>query len=247
MSDKPTNSTTANPPPLPQRGEAILSSTGLHKHYKMGDNDLHVLRGVALDVKQGEWVAIVGASGSGKSTLLHLLGGLDKPDKGEVHFQGKNVFAFGSKAVDEYRSKSVGFVFQFYHLLPELNAIDNVLTGAMVTHSVLKWPSVARQSHARAVELLTSLGLGERLTHRPSKLSGGERQRVAIARALINEPSVLLADEPTGNLDEKTGEQILDVFRDLHKQGQSIVMVTHDAKVANAADRRVTLERGRLK
>jgi ABC-type lipoprotein export system ATPase subunit len=224
----------------------FLEARGVHKTYRMGGEDLRVLRGVDVAVRRGEWLAILGASGSGKSTLLHLLGGLDHPGRGDVLFEGTDVFGRGSGAVDRYRNQTVGFVFQFYHLLPELTALENVLMGAMIANGVFAWPGARAAARARATDLLTRLGLGERLRHRPSKLSGGERQRVAIARALMNGPAVLLADEPTGNLDADTGQQILNVFRELHRGGQTIVMVTHDAKVASAADRKVVLEAGRL-
>ncbi len=224
----------------------ILRATGLHKHYRLGGEDLHVLRGVDLAVRHGEWLAILGASGSGKSTLLHLLGGLDRPSRGEVQFTGQSIFAMSNGALDRYRNQQVGFVFQFYHLLPEFSALENVVVSAAITPSTLSWLRMRRQRRQEAAELLARLGLGERLKHRPAKLSGGERQRVALARALINQPAVLLADEPTGNLDAQTGGQILDLLRDLHRQGQTIVMVTHDEKVAVAADRRLHLEAGRL-
>jgi len=225
---------------------ALLESRNIHKRYRMGGEDLHVLRGVDVAVNRGEWLAVLGASGSGKSTLLHLLGGLDRPERGEVIFEGNNVFAAGSRAVDRYRNRRVGFVFQFYHLLPELSALENVMISAMISHGVFSWPGTRAQLRARAVQILERMGLSNRLSHRPNKLSGGERQRVAIARALINQPAVLLADEPTGNLDANTGGQILDVFREFHKNGQTIVMVTHDTNVAAAADRRVRLEAGKL-
>ena len=234
------------PPPVsPQKW--LLTAQGLHKSYRMGSEDLHVLRGVDASIRPGEWLAIVGASGSGKSTLLHLLGGLDRPDRGEVQFDNKSVFGLSGGELNRYRNLHVGFVFQFYHLLPELNALENVAISAMVSRSILSWPGVRAEQFDIARKLLVRLGLAERLRHRPSKLSGGERQRVAIARALINPPALLLADEPTGNLDAETGEQILDVFRELHAVGQTIVMVTHDAKVAAAADRQLKLEEGRLK
>jgi ABC-type lipoprotein export system ATPase subunit len=189
---------------------------------------------------------VLGASGCGKSTLLHMLGGLDRPDEGAVHFDGQDIFRLRGGRLDRYRSRHVGFVFQFYHLLPELTALENVLIGAMISRSLLQWPGQRKALRDRAVELLDTLGLGQRLRHRPSKLSGGERQRVAVARALINQPDVLLADEPTGNLDVDTGRQLLDVFRSLHARGQTIVMVTHDAQIAAAADRRWRLTRGQL-
>ena len=225
----------------------MLTAKGLHKHYQMGPHDLHVLRGVDVAIRQGQWLAIAGASGSGKSTLMHLLGGLDRPSRGEVVFQGDNVFAMGESKLNAYRGSQVGFVFQFYHLLPELTALENVWVSAMISTGPFVWPFVRRDRFNRASQLLQDLGLADRLRHRPAKLSGGERQRVAIARALVNEPAVLMADEPTGNLDAHTGGQILDVFRQFHASGQTIVMVTHDETVAAAADRRLHLEAGRLK
>ncbi len=224
----------------------LLSATALHKHYRLGGQDLHVLRGVDLSVAEAEWLAILGRSGSGKSTLLHLLGGLDRPDEGGVTFNGEEVFRLRGKALDRYRSQRVGLVFQFYHLLPELSALENVLIGAMVGRSVSRYFGIRKELKDRAAALLDRVGLSERMKHRPSKLSGGERQRVAIARALVNQPDVLLADEPTGNLDADTAVGIMDLFRGLHAEGQTIVMVTHDEKVAAAADRRLTLVRGQL-
>lgn len=223
-----------------------LSCQGLHKHYRMGGRDLHVLRGVDLNVQQGEWLAVIGASGCGKSTLLHLLGGLDRPDRGAVQFVGRNLFQFSGGALDRYRNRHVGFVFQFYHLLPELSALENVTISEMISRSVLGWLRGRAEAKKRASDLLDGMGLGERLNHRPNKLSGGERQRVAIARALINQPDVLLADEPTGNLDAETGEQIIKVLQRFHQAGQTIVMVTHDPDVASQADRVLTLDHGRL-
>jgi len=225
---------------------ALLSVQGLHKHYSMGDSDLHVLKGVDLHVKEGEWLAILGASGSGKSTLLHLMGGLDRPFSGQVHFRGNSVFGMSSRQINRYRNTDVGFVFQFYHLLPELSALENTTISSMVNRNLGAWLSGRKNVKQQATELLQSLGLGERLKHSPNRLSGGERQRVAIARALINKPAVLLADEPTGNLDSKTGKQILDLFVRLHAEGQTIVMVTHDQQVASLADRQLTLREGKL-
>ena len=219
--------------------DPLLHATGIHKHYRMGGQDLHVLRGVDLRVDKGEWVAILGASGSGKSTFLHLLGGLDVPDEGSVKFKGQDVFGRGSSAVDRYRNTNVGFVFQFYHLLPELTAIDNVVVSAMIGTGAFSWFSKRAAARARAAELLKRLGLGERLKHRPAKLSGGERQRVAIARALINEPDVLLADEPTGNLHTGQGNEIMDLFERLNREGTTIIQVTHSE--ANAARSRRVL------
>lgn len=240
--EQPASPSTASP----KAQDRLLLAEDLHKHYKMGHADLHILRGVSLSVKQAEWVAILGQSGSGKSTLLHILGGLDRPSQGKVTFRDMPVFPGKAPMLDKYRSRDVGFVFQFYHLLPEMNALENVVVGAMVGHNMFKWMGRRSKVRQRARELLEQLGIGERANHRPNMLSGGERQRVAIARALINEPALLLADEPTGNLDADTGKQILQVFRDLHAAGQSIVMVTHDLNVADAADRQLSLVKGQL-
>ncbi len=218
----------------------------LHKHYRLGGEDLHVLRGVDLAIASGEWLAVLGRSGSGKSTLLHLLGGLDRPDRGSVQFDERDIFQLGGGKLDRYRNRHVGFVFQFYHLLPELTALDNVMIGAMIRHSIASWPGRRREVKTRAIELLEQVGLKDRLKHKPNKLSGGERQRVAIARALINQPDIILADEPTGNLDDQTSSDILGLFKQLHDAGQTMVLVTHDNNVAAAADRVMTLHDGRL-
>ena len=224
----------------------LLTAVDLQKTYRMGSADLHVLRGVDVSVGRGEMLAILGRSGSGKSTLLHLLGGLDRPDRGRVDFLGQELFRLRGAQLDLYRNRHVGFVFQFYHLLPELSALENVTVGAMLGRSVLAWPGVRKRVNERAEMLLERVGLGGRMRHRPAKLSGGERQRVAIARALINGPDLLLADEPTGNLDADTGGSILELFHELHRDGQTMVIVTHDQNVADAADRVVTLVGGRL-
>lgn len=226
--------------------EPILVARDLHKCYRMGPTELHVLRGVDLTVCRGESLAILGRSGSGKSTLLHLLGGLDRPDQGSVHFGQQNIFALRGARLDRYRQKHVGLVFQSYHLLPELSALENVLIAAMTGSSLLRWPTVRATLRKRALRLLEEVGLSGRLHHRPNRLSGGERQRVAIARALVNAPDVLLADEPTGNLDAETGAQIMDLFRQLHAGGQTLVLVTHDERVATSADRRITLTTGQI-
>jgi len=225
----------------------ILRAQDVYKTYRMGEIDLNVLQGVNVSIKKGEWLAVVGASGSGKSTLLHLLGGLDRPDQGKIRFADQDVHTFSNTRLDQFRNLDVGFVFQFYHLLPELNAVDNVLIGSMIRHNVLSWPGARNKMVDRARSLLERMGLTARSHHRPGKLSGGERQRVAIARALINQPVALLADEPTGNLDAETGQQILSVFQQLHQEGQTIVMVTHDDKVADYADRQLVLQKGKLR
>ncbi|MEE9371298.1 MAG: ABC transporter ATP-binding protein, partial [Sedimentisphaerales bacterium] len=204
------------------KGDFILKAEGIYKSYRMGATDVEVLKGVDLSVKKGEYVAIVGASGSGKSTLLHILGALDRPDKGVVAFTGRDLSRYGSGELNRFRNKMVGFVFQFYHLLDELNVLENVFLPTMVSKGIFGWFSCRRSAEKRAGELLERLGLGERANHKPYQLSGGERQRVAIGRALMNEPSILLADEPTGNLDSATGNGILKAFEELNQAGQTI-------------------------
>lgn len=227
--------------------KTILQAVNLFKTYHLGKVEVPVLRGVSLDVKAGEWVAILGSSGSGKSTLLHLLGGLDAPDKngGLVRFREQDLAELSGRGLNDYRSESVGLVFQFYHLLPELSVLQNVTLAAMIRYGRFGYPRQREGVEARATELLNTFGLGHRLRHRPAELSGGERQRVAIARALCNQPPVLLADEPTGNLDRKTGNTILDLLA-ARKAADNLtmVMVTHDPEVAARADRIVRLADG---
>jgi lipoprotein-releasing system ATP-binding protein len=224
----------------------ILRAEGISRSYPMGASRVEVLKGVNLQIAAGEFVAIVGASGSGKSTLLHILGGLDRPDKGQVRFEGEDISGFSARRLNRFRNQTVGFVFQFYHLLDELNVLENVCLPAMVSRSVLGWLSHRRKATGRAREVLDQMGLGARVQHKPWQLSGGERQRVAIGRALMNGPRLLLADEPTGNLDSVTGNGILGIFEALHRSGQTIVMVTHDPRVAARAGRVVTLADGQV-
>ncbi len=224
----------------------ILHARDLHKSYKMGKSRLEVLKGLELYVQEGEFVAITGASGSGKSTLLHILGGLDTPDTGYVEFDGRRIDKFGAGQLNRFRNKMVGFVFQFYHLLDELNVLDNVVLPTMASVGSLGWLARRKKARKRASELLEQFGLGERIKHKPYQLSGGERQRAAIARSLMNEPKLLLADEPTGNLDSETGNGILEVFGSLNRDGQSIVMVTHDERMAERADRVIRLADGKI-
>lgn len=224
-----------------------LKAEAIYKSYRMGAAKVPVLKGLDLAVDKGEFVAIVGASGSGKSTLLHILGALDKPDKGLVRFEGRPLSGYRAAELNRFRNKMVGFVFQFYHLLDELNVLENVYLPAMVSAGILGWLGSRRRAIDRARQLLEEVGLGRRWRHKPYQLSGGERQRAAIARALMNEPKVLLADEPTGNLDSVTGNGILDVFDKLHGQGQTIVMVTHDEHIARRASRIITLADGKIK
>ena len=225
----------------------LINCKNIQKSYKLGDTVLNVLKGVDLEVKTGEFLTITGSSGSGKSTLLHILGALDEPDKGELFFEGKDLRRFSSRRLNRFRNKDVGFVFQFYHLIEELNVVENVLMPIMAGYSGLGWLANKRRFNIAALELLETLGLSDRLKHKPSQLSGGERQRVAIGRALINKPKILLADEPTGNLDWQTGKGILDIFIKLHKEdNQTIVLVTHDERIAAMGDREVVLQDGKV-
>ncbi|MHC5076572.1 MAG: ABC transporter ATP-binding protein [Planctomycetota bacterium] len=213
----------------------------------MGVTKVSVLKGVDMAVKKGEFVAVVGASGSGKSTLLHIFGALDRPNKGVVIFDGSELNSLKERDLNKFRNKMVGFVFQFYHLLDELSVLENVYLPAMISKGLIGWLGGRGFAKKRARELLDRFKLSERITHKPFQLSGGERQRVAIARALMNQPQLLLADEPTGNLDSETGNGILEVFEELHQAGQTIIMVTHDERVARRASRVVTLEDGKIK
>jgi len=221
--------------------DLLLSARGLTKTYVMGKRSLEVLRGVDVDIARGDFLALRGASGAGKSTLLHLIGGLDTPNAGEIIFCGQTLSGFSENELTNFRNRSVGFVFQSYHLLPELTALENVC----LTARIARIPTdVAKK---RAMELLTRVGLKDRLDHKPSELSGGEQQRVAIARALINEPVVLLADEPTGNLDSRTGGEIMELLQSLRAEKQTtLVIATHDAKVAAIAPRVIELADGRI-
>ncbi len=213
----------------------------------MGEGELPVLRGVDVSIAEGEFLAIEGRSGSGKSTLLHILGALDEPTTGSVTFENRALFTLAQTERSRIRNQSFGFVFQFYHLLPELNVMQNAMLAAMVRYRSAEFRSKRSTLRERAVQILDSLGLSHRLKHRPNQLSGGERQRVAIARALMNEPRVLFADEPTGNLDAETGGQIMRVLEKLHQERkQTIVMVTHDRTIAKRADRVLVMKDGRL-
>ena len=226
---------------------AQLTARGLFKSYWKGKNEVQVLRGIDIEVARGEMVAVVGASGSGKSTLLHLLGLLDAPDSGEVLFDGQRIDNRGERQRDQLRNETFGFIFQFYHLLPELTALENVLMPQLIRHGVLSYWGERRRLMKEGTELLERVGLGHRLTHRPAELSGGEMQRAAIARALAGRPEVLLADEPTGNLDAANGHGVLELLRDLnHERGLTMILVTHDQQIAQQADRVVRLIEGRI-
>ena len=222
----------------------VLQATGVHRTYRMGRVEVPVLRGVDLRVQEGEWLCVLGSSGSGKSTLLHQLGDLDRPDRGQITWRGRSLTEMRRRERETYRNRAIGFVFQSYHLMPELNVLENVMVASMVGHDPFAWRSMRAEASARAEELLDAFGLGHRFEHRPAELSGGERQRVAMARALVNGPDVVLADEPTGNLDTKTGDGILDVLAERHRLGLSMVMVTHDPTIAARADRVVKMVDG---
>jgi lipoprotein-releasing system ATP-binding protein len=223
----------------------LLAARGLVKSYRKGRIEVPVLGGVDLDLFDGEFLAITGQSGSGKSTLLHLLATLDRPDAGQIHFEGHRIDQLPAEGRDVLRNKFFGIVFQFYHLLPELTTLENVLMPRLIGHGIVGYLRHRRTAVERAKHLLDVVGLSHRLRHRPRELSGGEMQRAAIARAVMAEPRVLLADEPTGNLDRATGEEIIDLLRTLNgRNGLSIVMVTHDAALARQAHRTVRLAEG---
>lgn len=222
--------------------ENMLEIAGVKRSYRMGNNTLEVLRGIDLSLKTGEWCCIVGASGSGKTTLLNLIGTLERPDSGVIRIAGEDVATIGRRAAAKFRAKRIGFVFQNYQLLPELSILENVALAARLGGAS------GKNARAKAEQLLSSVGLADRLKHRPNELSGGEQQRAAIARALINEPDLLLADEPTGNLDSRTGEEVISLFEDLRKRNPNltILMITHNRELACRADKTVELVDGLL-
>lgn len=219
----------------------LLKCTNLNKIFNEGVNQVQVLKNVSFSIAKGEQVAVVGSSGSGKSTLLHLLGALDKPSSGHVWFEQQDIFKFSANQQAQFRNESLGFVYQFHHLLPEFSALENVAMPLLIAKKSVKF------AEQEAMAILTRVGLQHRATHKPAELSGGERQRVAIARALVNQPSLVLADEPTGNLDHKTGEGIYQLLRELQTQFQtSFVVVTHDIELASKLDRSLSLIDGEL-
>ena len=219
--------------------KVVLSAQDVRKRYHLGSKELSVLQGVDFDLYEGEFVALQGASGSGKSTLLQLLGGLDRVSSGSILFDGSPLFLQTAAEAARFRGKHVGFVFQAYHLLPDLDALENVMLPAQIQSQ--------SQLEVRAKELLDKVGLSDRMGHRPSELSGGEQQRVAIARSLMNKPRIVLADEPTGNLDSTTEEEIIELLKQLHEDRQlTLLVATHDEKVAKAAQRVVCLKDGKV-
>ena len=218
--------------------DAVIRVRQLEKNYRMGAETIHALNGLDCDIRENEYVAVMGPSGSGKSTLMNIIGCLDRPSSGEYWLSGENVSQFGDRALARVRNRRIGFVFQTFNLLPRANALQNVEVPLM-------YGGVGRRERrARAREALHRVGLSDRVKHKPNELSGGQRQRVAVARALVNDPDILLADEPTGNLDSRTGEDILNLFGTLHDTGQTIILVTHEPDVAKRAGRHVHLRDG---
>ncbi len=219
----------------------------LHKSYRRGNVPVPVLKGIDLEIREGEFTCIVGQSGSGKSTLLHLLGTLDVPDRGEIHLDGQRIDNMPTRQKERLRNREFGMIFQFYHLLPELTMLENVLIPRMIQDGVFQYMRKRSAYRRRAMEMLELVGLQDRIHHRPSQMSGGEMQRTAIARALVSEPSVLLADEPTGNLDRKNGQEVMQTLLRLQReQSLTIVMVTHDESIADSADQLIRLVDGRV-
>ncbi len=225
-------------------GRVLLESREVWKEFRVAQNRLQVLKGVTLSIDAGETLSIMGASGAGKSTLLHILGGLERPTSGSVLFDGRDVYRMSAKPRNEYRACRIGFIFQAYYLLPELDVLENVLLPCMRR---LNWLRRTAYYRERAQDLLQKVGLGDRAHHRPTELSGGEQQRAAMARALMNGPDVVLADEPTGNLDSKTGMQVLQYLFGLTRdQGQTLVLVTHNEEIASMCGRNVHIVDGKI-
>lgn len=236
------------PPHVAAEPRALaLEARGVTKAFQLGARRLEILHGIDLELARGELLALVGSSGAGKSTLLHCLGLLERPDAGSVRLQGLPAWELPLTERARLRNQKIGFVFQFYHLLPELTALENVLLPAMIAHSRLAFSARKAEHRERAGELLRRFGLSERLTHRPAQLSGGERQRVAMARALYLDPPLLLADEPTGNLDSATGAAVLELLlEEQRRRGLSMILVTHDERIAARCGRTVSMRDGRI-
>ncbi len=219
----------------------MLEAIGLHKVYNHATANLHVLKGVDLKIAEGDFLAIVGPSGAGKSTLLHILGGLDKPSEGQVFLDGQEIYALGERERASIRNQKVGFVFQFYHLLPDLTALENVVLPALIKSDMAQKDA----AYAGASSILEKVGLRERKLHKPGQLSGGEQQRVAIARALMNNPKIIFCDEPTGNLDSKNGQEIIELLINLNRRDKkALVIVTHDKDIARLSGRTIHMADG---
>jgi lipoprotein-releasing system ATP-binding protein len=226
--------------------EVVLQAEGIHRSFQMGRDTIPVLRDLELTLRRGERVSVVGASGSGKTTMINVLGLLDRPQAGEVRLLGERALQVRAGRRNELRNRGIGFIFQFYHLVNELTALENVLLPAMIGTSTFAWPRRRQTARERAEGLLEQVGLVDRRRHRPQELSGGERQRVAIARALMNDPAVLFCDEPTGNLDPRTSGGVQDLLLELGHRGRAMLLVTHDTAFAGRCDRVLRLKEGRL-
>jgi lipoprotein-releasing system ATP-binding protein len=241
--------TTLRPPApaavVPGQARTVLACAGVRKSFALGSRSMEILHGVSVELGRGELVALVGESGAGKSTLLHVLGLLERPSEGEVELAGASAWDLPDSGRAALRNRTIGFVFQFYHLLPELDALENVLLPAMISDSFMGYSRRRKDYVTRATEALARFGMSARLEHRPAQLSGGERQRVAIARALFHDPPILLADEPTGNLDSATGEKVLELlFEEQARRGLSMILVTHDERIAARCQRILHMEDG---
>ena len=218
----------------------VIEVKNLEKTYYVGDMEVNALRGVSFNILKSQFSAIMGPSGSGKSTLMHIIGCLDSPTKGDYHLNGENVANMQDDQLAKIRNKEIGFVFQKFHLLPRNTALENVMLP-------LKYASVGKTERSKkAMEALTQVGLADRVDHRPSELSGGQQQRVAIARALVNSPAILFADEPTGNLDSKTGEEVMNLLHELNDKGQTIVLITHEKEIADQTERTIFIRDGKI-
>jgi lipoprotein-releasing system ATP-binding protein len=227
--------------------EIILRAEDIHRSFPSGESRLEILKGISLEVKKGEVISIVGPSGAGKSTLLHILGLLDRPTAGKVYFNGQDIYAQSSGAQAKIRNASFAFVFQFYHLISELNVLENTILPFYISNSILGFMAKASKIKERGRELLKRLGLGERLHHRPGQLSGGEQQRVAIARALVSNPEIIFCDEPTGNLDSATSAEVQELILELNRnEGKTFIIVTHEEKIAQKAHRIIRLVDGKI-
>lgn len=233
--------------PLPIEGETILSARDVRKSFKVGDRQIEVLHGAHLELRKGERLCLMGASGAGKSTFLHVLGLLEAPTEGEVLLEGQSAWHLNNRERAALRNRHIGFVFQAYHLLPDLSAVENVTLPARIAHSYGTLPFERARIEAEAEEMLGRFGLEDRIHHRPNQLSGGERQRVAIARALILGPQIVIADEPTGNLDTANGQRVLDLLlSEQESRGASLLLVTHDEQLALRCDRTLVMQDGQI-
>lgn len=227
--------------------EPILDAREVTKEFPAGNARLRVLDGISISIARGEFISIVGASGAGKTTLLQILGAIDSPTSGSITYRGRNLAELPAREKDVLRNRDFGFVFQFYHLIPELDALENVLLPTLIRSGSFSWMASRREASRRAADLLGRLGLAERLRHRPPQLSGGERQRVAIARALMNDPSILFCDEPTGNLDSSRSREIVDLLKHLNSElGKTILVVTHNEEIARSAAKQLRIADGKF-